>query len=170
MSTSKIRSAVIGGTVFSPRKFKAHIIEKIKSGGISGKKLEEMLKDEGMDKSQLKKRRRLIAALTGRDVEKLSKKEERKIAERVKMRIAAARRSSEMMGGGADGDEGMSVRRTSRSSEDRARNAAESLKARKLDKAGTSNNSVQSNAGIGGPAPMTGGTSAAPPISFNKMG
>ncbi len=96
VAASKYGSVNIDGEKLSSSKLKKHILGKIKSGGISSKKLEKILKEEGVDNSQRDKRKKLVKMLTGDDERKMTKKEERRMQERVKMRIAAARRTSEM--------------------------------------------------------------------------
>jgi hypothetical protein len=123
IAASKYGSVNIDGEKMSSSKLKEHILGKIKSGGISSKKLEKILKEEGIDKSQVSKRKKLIKMLTGDNEHKMTKKEERRMQERVKMRIAAARRSSEM------GDKGN-------------KDVAAGLKARKKNKAGALKNSM----------------------------
>lgn len=179
ISASRYGQAVVGGQKLSGTKLKKHIVEKIKAGGISSKKLEKALKEEGMTKSQLAKRRRLIKTLTGNDVEKLSKKEERRMAERVKMRIAAARRTSEM---GDKKPSGMAAQLKNKKAgkEEALSNAMTTGEGADKTKVGMGSLGIQgrqysvgAKSGPGGPGPSSGPSSAGssgPPIGFNKMG
>lgn len=174
ISASKFGAVNIGGSKLSGTKFKEHILEKIKAGGVSERKLEEVLKSEGLGGSQISKRRRIIKMLTGNDTVKLSKKEERRMAERVKMRIAAARRSSEM----GEGKPSMASSLMNRKGKKEALGRA--LENEKGEKTGMGSlgisgpsYSVTSSGSTSGPGPSSGGTStgqSAPPIGFNKMG
>lgn len=113
LSRQRYGVANLGGKLLSASELKDHIISKIKSGGISGAKLEKILKNEGMDKSQLEKRKRLIKTLTGNDVKKLSKSEIIKIANRMKANIASARYVADKADSHSSGMAGALLRRKS---------------------------------------------------------
>ncbi|MDO8260654.1 MAG: hypothetical protein Q7T50_04125, partial [Candidatus Magasanikbacteria bacterium] len=68
IASSKFGGAVIGGEKLSAMKFKDHVTNDIlKKHSLSPYELEEILKDEGMDKSQLSKRKKLIRMISGND-------------------------------------------------------------------------------------------------------
>ena len=169
ISASRYGTAVIDGKKLSSTKLKKHILEEIKSGGISSEKLDDVLKEEGMNKMQIAKRKRLIKRLTGTDVVKLSKKEIQKHALRVKMRIKAALQT-----------EGMGSRHGGMASKnERKKEALKKALGGPDKKNAPENNGVVSGLGSGGaatiggastgPAPTTGSTGpSGPPIGFNK--
>lgn len=159
ISASRYGTAVISGKKLSASKLKEHILDEIKSGGISGKKLEEVLKEEGMNKMQIAKRKRLIKRLTGTDVTKLSKKELSRQQERVKMRIAAARLTSDRdaeRGGGMAG----SRKEVKRKALERAMTTGEGEDKTKVGMGSLGiSDKGSSFAGGSSPAPSTGGGS-----------
>lgn len=99
ISASKFGGAVIGGEKLSDNKFKDFIVNKaLKKHSLTKTQLEEVLIQSGMEKSQLKKRKKFIKMITGDDEKKLTPKEEIRLRERIKARIAASRYTSEKAG------------------------------------------------------------------------
>lgn len=96
---SKFGGAVIGGKKMSANEFKDYVVNNVlKKHSLSGAELEKILKESGEEGSQLSKRRKFIKMITGNDEKKLTKKEEIRLQERIKARIAASRYTSEKVG------------------------------------------------------------------------
>lgn len=99
IASTKFGGAVIGGEKLSANKFKDHVVNDVlKKRSLSPYELEEILKDEGMDKSQLSKRKKFIRMISGNEEKKLTPKEEILLREKIKARIAASRYTSEKVG------------------------------------------------------------------------
>lgn len=96
---AKFGGAVINDEKLSQTKFKDHIVnEVLKKKSLTPYELEKILKEEGMVKSQLSKRQRLIKMITGGEKKKMTPEQVAAKKKQIKGMIAAGRYSAEKIG------------------------------------------------------------------------